>query len=388
MVAPINTTPKTKKEKRKAKEKIERGPVLGNFDVKPTIMTSLRPPIREKKGTRKLTVAEKKLLRKKKHAEKKKVVNKLKKKAARPVFVLPKLDENDKQSEDEASEKIPPINFKVNTKTKNLDVRVTLHKCPHKFINLEPNPTHFIMDTLKWTRKYEVEMRYPNGIVVDPRAATAKFDHDILHVSLPITEFPKPAKQKQAKVSASIREAKRLRFVQARGGELVGMRKVAPKERKRKRDEDDVDLSIPAHKRKKKFVVDKNVLSEMADIAAAKQEEAIAAKQQQMGQVEAYFKERREAKIAKKAGKEVAKEKTLDQIVEREQKRVATLPDPGLDEKPALSGGRDARASKKKVSFASTNEVVNFGGGTGDGKKKGKRSKPGKNAPGVVEYKD
>lgn len=45
------------------------GFVLGNFDEKPTIMTSLRPPIREKKSTKKLSFAEKRLLRKRKREE-------------------------------------------------------------------------------------------------------------------------------------------------------------------------------------------------------------------------------------------------------------------------------------------------------------------------------
>ena len=66
---------------------------------------------------------------------------------------------------------------------------------------------------------------------------------------------------------------------------------------------------------------------------------------------------------------------------------MAALPDPGLDEKPALAAGKDARGNKKKVSFAATNEVLNFGGASAEGGKK-KRSKPGKSVPGIVEYKD
>jgi hypothetical protein len=41
------------------------------------------------------------------------------------------------------------------------------------------------------------------------------------------------AKERQAAISAAIREGRRRRFVQARGGELVGMRVAPPKERKR-----------------------------------------------------------------------------------------------------------------------------------------------------------
>lgn len=79
---------------------------------------------------------------------------------------------------------------------------------------MPPTPTHFVLDTLKWSKKYQVNQPYFGGVTCDPTKAVAQFEHNILSVSLPITDMPKETRDKQARISAAIREAKRLRFVQ------------------------------------------------------------------------------------------------------------------------------------------------------------------------------
>jgi hypothetical protein len=370
----------TKKEKRKQKEKEERLPTLGNFDARPTVMTTLRPAVRGRKPPKKPGRVERKALRKRKKVELKKL--KKTRKNARPLYLLPKEVPQEDEKEDMAHQKIPPMTFKVNTKTKCLEVRVQLHKCPHKFVNLDPTPTHFVMDTLNWTKKYEVDKRYPDDIVVDPSKATATFEREILLVSLPIKVFPQKAKDKQAQISSSIREGKRLRFVQVKTGEVIGMRKIEEKERKRKRKDDDSDddSAVPAQptKKSKKFIMDKEVLSQMADEAAANEDQKVASRQAKLSATEEYFKEKRMMKLEAKQRKQAVKEKALDKVVERQKQMVEESYQLGLDQKPVLAGGEDARTkggSNKKVSFAATQEVVKFGGGEDDDKKGKKKKK-------------
>eukprot|EP00668_Euglena_longa_P040950 GGOE01053892.1.p1 GENE.GGOE01053892.1~~GGOE01053892.1.p1 ORF type:complete len:404 (+),score=103.42 GGOE01053892.1:143-1213(+) len=354
-------------------------------------MTSLRPPIREKKTTKKLSFAEKRLLRKRKREERRTMRKVLKKKLKRPVFILPKMDEG-LEVEDEEGKNAPPIHSHINGRTKCLDIKVDLHHCPPQYINLNPTATHFVLDTLKWSKKYQVNQRFLGDVTCDPSKATAQFEHSVLRVSLPITDMPKETRDKQARVSAAIREAKRLRFVQARGGEVVGMRVVPAKERKRKRDEDDEGsdshVPIPRVGPKKKFVTDKQTLEILAADAAATEEDKVAGRQAKMGVTEAYFKEKHAQKMEAKDRKADITDRVLDRIVAQQQKHIRDKEvSLGLQERPPLASGVDSktkgRSDKKRVSFATTNMVVKFGT---EGSCTGKKAKGKKVKEHVVEY--
>jgi len=49
-------------------------------------------------------------------------------------------------------------------------VMVSLRRFSPKIINFQPTHTHFYLDTLKYTKKYVLQFRYPHNIVVDVSA--------------------------------------------------------------------------------------------------------------------------------------------------------------------------------------------------------------------------
>lgn len=400
-MAPPVPLMKTKKQKRLEKEKAARPPVLGNFDQLPTKLTTLRPPIRGKLPARKPTWSEKLAQRRRHREERRGARQALRRKVRRPVFLLPKVDP-EPDPEEIADRRVPPIHFRVNCRTKCLDVTVQLHHCPPQFIHLDPTPTHFVLDTKKWSTKYDVSLPYIEGIRCDPAKATASLDRGTLAVALPITVFPEKAKQRQARISAAIREGKRLRFVQARGGEMVGMRVVPAKERKRKRGADDEDadacVPIPRVGPKKKFVTDKSHLALMAEKAAEAEDSKVAARQAKLGATEAYFKERYAQRLEKKEDRRDIRERVLDRITQQQQQflqqrqeKAAAAAAPAAAATPAatpaLAAGVDARskaAPGRKVSFARSNTVIRF---SGEGDCAGKSKKQKRGGPtAVVEY--
>jgi len=88
---------------------------------------------------------------------------------------------------------VPPHNLHLARKLNVVKCRVNLYKIPPKCIKFEPTATHFYVDTLKFTKKYYLNIPYPEGVTVDTNVE-ATFDSGVLLCDFPIVADPnKPA---------------------------------------------------------------------------------------------------------------------------------------------------------------------------------------------------
>eukprot|EP00026_Physarum_polycephalum_P017515 Phypoly_transcript_18764.p1 GENE.Phypoly_transcript_18764~~Phypoly_transcript_18764.p1 ORF type:complete len:137 (-),score=1.46 Phypoly_transcript_18764:259-669(-) len=64
-------------------------------------------------------------------------------------------------------ELVPPHNVHLARKLNVVKCRVDLYKIPPKCINFEPTSTHLYLDTFTFTKKYCLNVPYPEGVAVD-----------------------------------------------------------------------------------------------------------------------------------------------------------------------------------------------------------------------------
>jgi len=85
---------------------------------------------------------------------------------------------------------VPPHSVKIRFVLKRLEISVhLLRTLPDKLINLNPTDIEFFLDTFKFTKKYYLRFKYPQGIKVDAEKAQAEFLYGILKVTFPIVEI-------------------------------------------------------------------------------------------------------------------------------------------------------------------------------------------------------
>lgn len=87
----------------------------------------------------------------------------------------------------------PPHNLHLARKIGVVKCRVDLYKIPPQYINFEPTKTHLYLDTFKYSKKFKLEVPYPEGVQVDT-SVEATFDSGVLKCDFPILNDPnKPA---------------------------------------------------------------------------------------------------------------------------------------------------------------------------------------------------
>jgi len=96
----------------------------------------------------------------------------------------------------EPSYQAPPYKLYIIPKKQVINARVTLHKIPEKCINFEPTPTHFHVDTLKYTKKLFLHIPYPYDVKVDPATVEAKIEYGVLTCQLPLMTSPQEVEKR------------------------------------------------------------------------------------------------------------------------------------------------------------------------------------------------
>eukprot|EP00906_Rhabdomonas_costata_P021506 RCo031219 len=311
--------------------------------------------------------------------------------STRPKFVAvaPAPSEELKQKEE------PGVSMKALIQKRILWVSVPVHKIPEKFLNVDCTPTHFHMDTRGWTTNLEIHREYIDGIRVNPLRARAEVRHGMLRVGLPMTYIPETARAKQKKISASVRKARRIRFVQGRGGELLGIRYAAEKRSaaagKRGKGSRQAVAPTPlqpqidsvvrdttpmaAPRRRKRFLGDGEKAIQIVDKVSAEQEQKIAAKQKQTSALARFVQAHQEEKALKYNRARTARDTAFQDLRDAKRRELE-----GTEEEAALSvpvplaaGQTAADRPRRKVSFAATPEVAVYGGGDLQAAKKRKR---------------
>jgi len=84
----------------------------------------------------------------------------------------------------------PNHNIHLARKTSLVKCKVDLYRVPPQYVNFDPKPTYFYVDTLKWSKKFVLKKPYPEGVEVDPTDVEGIFDSGVLTCSLPITRDP------------------------------------------------------------------------------------------------------------------------------------------------------------------------------------------------------
>lgn len=107
----------------------------------------------------------------------------------------------------------PPYSCKILYVKGCIRITVTLHKIPAQLINFQPTSTHYQLDTLRSTKKYQLNFPYPGGITVvtDPEPE-AVWKRSILTVDLVIEDWGQE-KGKRNEILA-IREKKTIKTSQ------------------------------------------------------------------------------------------------------------------------------------------------------------------------------
>eukprot|EP01010_Urceolus_cornutus_P004899 NODE_813_length_1321_cov_74.933962_g618_i0.p1 GENE.NODE_813_length_1321_cov_74.933962_g618_i0~~NODE_813_length_1321_cov_74.933962_g618_i0.p1 ORF type:complete len:376 (-),score=108.30 NODE_813_length_1321_cov_74.933962_g618_i0:99-1226(-) len=339
----------------------------------------LRPSVREKKVKRKYTMDEKAARRRKVKAERRAFRKRVELKHPDPVPV-----DDTRDPEDEKRWNTAPCHQKVDTHKKQMVMRVTLHKIPEQYVNLDITNRHFHLDTAKWSRHWVVDQDFDDGIEVDPEKAEAVFEHSELVVRVPITKFPTKAKDRQRRISSSVRDGKSLRFVQTRKGELVGVRKINNATQKVTASSAKPGPTVA--KKRKRFVEGKDEILSIVERAAKAEEDRMASKQKQMDVMAAYFAEKKQFLDEKKMRKAAAKDKAVKNILNAKGKtfeeKSKLLPPPAAAGKVATTTSRVS----KSVSFAATPAVAVFKQDLDEPSRK--RKKKGSREATAIEYKN
>eukprot|EP01027_Heterolobosea_sp_BB2_P008964 GEZU01013277.1.p2 GENE.GEZU01013277.1~~GEZU01013277.1.p2 ORF type:complete len:313 (+),score=159.29 GEZU01013277.1:1778-2716(+) len=111
----------------------------------------------------------------------------------------------------------PPHSFTLEFKRKILRFKCTLHKIPEQFINLDVQEDGLHLDTLKFTKKFVLDVKYPDGIKVDVspeqlKKLEAKCDYGILDVPLPVSYIPEARQLRELEIIKQKKKAKLIKF--------------------------------------------------------------------------------------------------------------------------------------------------------------------------------
>eukprot|EP01012_Entosiphon_sulcatum_P025871 TRINITY_DN31235_c0_g1_i1.p1 TRINITY_DN31235_c0_g1~~TRINITY_DN31235_c0_g1_i1.p1 ORF type:complete len:391 (+),score=131.40 TRINITY_DN31235_c0_g1_i1:45-1175(+) len=260
----------------------------------------------------------------------------------------------------EASDEIPvpPHSFRINTKLRCLELRVTLHKIPADYITIDAQDDRFHLDTLKWTKKYKMDVEYPSGIKVQSTACQAEMQKNgLLVCTMPITEFPEPAKEKQQNLTAARRKERLLRFTER--GVTLKQARAAKKERREAalrelnsaeggEEEEQVDLSGLPHtgrQKPKKLVDDKDALLAMAQSAWQQQQSKLSERQDMWWKAQKEQEELTLARLVAKAQVSRQKRLQLEQYIAQKKRKIEEME----KARPPLAQGVTAGARIKQA---------------------------------------
>jgi len=84
----------------------------------------------------------------------------------------------------------PPTRFRCNRSRMLLNIKVTLHHVGAGQINLKTSRSKIELDTMQAHRKYRLNRAYPRGIECDDSKTTARLEHGMLIVEMPINKLP------------------------------------------------------------------------------------------------------------------------------------------------------------------------------------------------------
>jgi len=135
----------------------------------------------------------------------------------------------------------PPYSLKYILYKNIIRASVQLPRIPEQYINFDPTPTHFHVDTLKWTKKYFLHVPYPDGIKVNTFNPVAKLEYGTLSIELPVNYLPPEIAQRRPKV---LEEGKKRREAKAKT-------KPSEKEESMKRIVQEIKLRAKENKKEK-----------------------------------------------------------------------------------------------------------------------------------------
>eukprot|EP00996_Jenningsia_fusiforme_P000969 NODE_1883_length_1370_cov_16.662377_g1704_i0.p1 GENE.NODE_1883_length_1370_cov_16.662377_g1704_i0~~NODE_1883_length_1370_cov_16.662377_g1704_i0.p1 ORF type:complete len:398 (-),score=110.22 NODE_1883_length_1370_cov_16.662377_g1704_i0:176-1288(-) len=370
MAAILTSNPIRRKKEKRRQQTLER--LIAKEDAERGIISRPKPTanIREPKQRRRRTTEEKRAERKKKKALMRVVK---KRKLKRPVFVsVPDMPDEDRD--------VPPHSWKLNMFKRALELTVWFRGVPADYIVCDPTETRINISTPKWSRKWNLDAAYPDGVVVDPHKATAEMGRYKFVCTLPFTKLPDKAMEKHRKVANAIRAQKDMRF----SYDEFGVRHVVMKAPKTVYPQAASQLTASdaqgLPRKKKVFLESKGAMMELAEEAAAAQQAKTEEAQAKMTVWQEMKEEKREAREVRKLKQAAIKDKTLKGLVEQKKH---TLDETAAAHAPPLAPGRTASDNKRrKVSFASTTEVVRY---TRD-EEASKKQRKGK-AASIIEYK-
>ena len=102
---------------------------------------------------------------------------------------------------------IPPYSLKILRMRNVVDISVTLHKIPQQYIDTDLTSTHFHLNTLKYSKKFNLDIDFPDNIVVDDSKLEAELISGVFKLRLPILSsnlapIAKPESRKKRKLEA------------------------------------------------------------------------------------------------------------------------------------------------------------------------------------------
>jgi len=228
-------------------------------------------------------------------------------------------------------------------------IRVTLHKVPEKLIVFDAFDDRLHVDSLKWSKKFLLDMPYPDGITVDGAAADATLEFGILKVKIPIKDIgtTQITKTKNGRERAAIpgkrKRADAMEEDDADDGEEAGeggdtpSQSTAPKQAKKKKKGKALaqgkDASLAIMNQVASIQEEKLKQKKQNETARVQKVEVIQAKKQQQKEIKSSSKEALDAEVKatlakraenKKAAKHAAKQAAEEEVADgKKRKRVS-----------------------------------------------------------------
>lgn len=143
----------------------------------------------------------------------------------------------------------PPYSMRILWVPAKIRVKVTLHKIPGQYINFDPKPDHFYLDTLKYNKKISLKFPYPDGIKVQAtKESEATFQAGILTTELPITDWG-TLKAQREEIVKTWKEKRQARGME---DEEEGKGKKGKKRKAPSQKDDEPEADVAAKKGSKK----------------------------------------------------------------------------------------------------------------------------------------
>jgi len=269
----------------------------------------------------------------------------------------------------------PPYSLRINRYKQTVVAKITLHKIPDKFINLHPTSTNFHMDTLKYTKKFVLDLPYPEGVEVDDNKAEVTFEHDILTVYLPITKgFNEPQNNKNKKNQQNKKRkvsqvTKQEKTQQQEEEQTTTTTTTEESQEEQQQEEQEQQQQVP--KKKKKFADTESSISLINDLSEQQDKKntlKIENEKKKSKAMESKADEKQQKKQNKVTRKEnVIKKLSGQPVVEEPIVEEPVVEEPVVQEKPksvkkvkksAAPAPVAADPSPKKVSFGKANVKI------------------------------